>query len=95
MDHSAYNKLIGFDHIFMFYRPEVANLDRFEELQSLPYVTLTEQMTGTRSNYYNQDKTDEMCIGQENYAASFDWVFIVSLLCTFHMPFISVTTNYH
>lgn len=69
---------MGFDHIFMFYRPDVANLPRFEELQSLPYVTLTRQSQGTRSNYFNQDITDEMCLGQEKYAASYDWVLIVS-----------------
>jgi hypothetical protein len=69
---------MGFDHIFMFYRPEVTDLPRFEELQSLPFVTLTKQTKGFRSNYFNQDMTDEMCLGLERYAASYDWVLIVS-----------------
>ena len=40
---AAYNRLLGFDHIFMWYRPEMMNNARFQELKSLPYVTLTEK----------------------------------------------------
>jgi hypothetical protein len=35
----TYNWLMGFDHVFMFYRPEIKSKPRFAELANLPYVT--------------------------------------------------------
>jgi len=40
LDWVAYHRLLGFDRIFMSYLPEVRELDGFDELESLPYVTL-------------------------------------------------------
>jgi len=47
LDWVAYHRLLGFDRIFMSYLPEVRKLDGFDELESLPYVTLFENTEGT------------------------------------------------
>jgi hypothetical protein len=47
LDWVAYHRLLGFDHVFMSYIPEVKKLDGFAELASLPYVTLFEYKEGT------------------------------------------------
>jgi len=60
----AYNRLLGFDHVYMFYRPEVVHLPLFDLLQALPYVTLQENTEGLLRNYYNQDETDKQCLEQ-------------------------------
>jgi hypothetical protein len=46
LDWVSYHKLLGFDHIFMSYIPEVRHLDGFKELSSLPYITLFEFSEG-------------------------------------------------
>jgi hypothetical protein len=46
LDWVAYHRLLGFDHIFMSYIPQVRKLDGFAELASLPYVTLFEYKEG-------------------------------------------------
>jgi hypothetical protein len=70
---AAYNRLLGFDHIFMWYRPEMVNNSRFNELQSLPYVTLTLNTKGNRKNYYNQWWTEETCNKDDQFAGKFDY----------------------
>jgi Glycosyltransferase family 92 len=75
----AYNRLLGFDRIFMFYRPEVTQLPRWNELVQLPFVALTEQTSGTRQNYYNQAKTETMCLHNERFAARYDWVLTADI----------------
>jgi hypothetical protein len=70
---AAYNRLLGFDHIFMWYRPEMVNNTRFGELQSLPYVTLTLNTGGRRNNYYNQWLTEETCNRDDNFAGKYDY----------------------
>jgi hypothetical protein len=37
----AYNRLLGFDHVFFWYHDAIADFPGFDELKSLPYVTLT------------------------------------------------------
>jgi hypothetical protein len=37
----AYNRLLGFDHVFLWYHDVIADFPGFDELESLPYVTLT------------------------------------------------------
>jgi hypothetical protein len=37
----AYNRLLGFDHVFLWYHDAIADFPGFDELKSLPYVTLT------------------------------------------------------
>lgn len=70
---AAYNRLLGFDHIFMWYRPEMVNNSRFNELQSLPYVTLTLNTKGNRKNYYNQWWTEEICNQDDQFAGKYDY----------------------
>jgi hypothetical protein len=37
----AYNRLLGFDHFFLYYHDVIADFPGFDELQSLPYLTMT------------------------------------------------------
>jgi hypothetical protein len=70
---AAYNRLLGFDRIFMWYRPEMVHNPRFAELQSLPYVTLTLNTRGRRENYYNQWWTEETCNRDDQFAGTYDY----------------------
>jgi hypothetical protein len=70
---AAYNRLLGFDHIYMWYRPEMVNAARFTELQSLPYITLTLNTQGRRKNYYNQWWTEETCNRDDQFAGKYDY----------------------
>ena len=70
---AAYNRLLGVDHIFMWYRPEMMNNTLFEELSSLPYVTLTENTGGKRDNYYNQWWTEATCNRDDQFAGKYDY----------------------
>jgi len=76
---AAYNRLLGFDHIFMFYRPEVMDHPRFDELRSLPFATLTEQREGNRENYYDQWRTEKMCLTRPEFAANYDWAMVADI----------------
>jgi hypothetical protein len=67
---------MGFDHIYMWYRPEMNKVPRFAELQSLPYVTLTINTQGNVKNYYAQWKTEEMCLKDKAFAGKHDWAMI-------------------
>lgn len=75
----AYNRLLGFDHIFLFYRPNVASLEYFDVLQRLPYVTLTVNTKGNKKDYYQQEKTDTMCLSQPNFAGNFDFAMVADI----------------
>jgi hypothetical protein len=70
---------MGFDHVFMFYRPEMIKVSRFAELKSLPYVTLTQYTRGERKNYYNQRQTETLCLSEQKYAGSYDWAMIADI----------------
>jgi hypothetical protein len=37
----AYNKLLGFDHVFLYYHDILEDFPGFDELKSLPYLTMT------------------------------------------------------
>lgn len=52
---------------------------RFDELHSLPYVTLTEYAQGSRKTYYNQRFTEFMCLSEPQYAAGYDWVMLADI----------------
>jgi hypothetical protein len=56
LDWVAYHHLLGFDRIFMSYVPSIKLKDGFEELASLPYVTLFENTDGI-----------ETIVGKEKY----------------------------
>jgi hypothetical protein len=64
LDWVAYNRLLGFDRIFMSYVPSVMNLEGFEELNSLPYVTLFENTEAIETivygNYHRLGATGAM-----------------------------------
>lgn len=73
---AAYNRLLGFDHIYFFYRPEMTTRPFFEELRELPYVTLTKHEGGTREDYYNQFGTEVACLKRKRFGGKYDWVFL-------------------
>jgi len=75
----AYNRLLGFDHIYMFYRPEVARLDGFEDLRSLPYVSLNERVRGKLKSHYDQWGAETECLREPKYGAKYDWVMSADL----------------
>jgi hypothetical protein len=37
----AYHRLLGFEHVFLFYHDVIADFPGFKELESLPYLTMT------------------------------------------------------
>jgi hypothetical protein len=37
----AYHRLLGFDHVFLYYHDAIADYPGFDELESLPYLTMT------------------------------------------------------
>jgi hypothetical protein len=72
----AYHRLMGFDHVFIFYRPEITSKPRFTELASLPYVTLMEYSKGYLKTHWNQKKTENMCLSEKRFAADYDWAML-------------------
>lgn len=77
--HLAYNHLLGFDHVFMFYRPEMKNVSRIDVLRALPFVTLSEWTGGTLENYYDQRATERLCLSDQKFARSYDWAMIADI----------------
>jgi len=71
----SYYRLMGFDHIFFWYRANIAEIPRFQELYSLPYVTMTEY-NGT-GNKHGQGESEAMCLGEAKYAAKYDWALYI------------------
>jgi len=67
----SYYRLLGFDHIFFWYRPDIASVSRFDELNSLPYVTLTEYTGGGREE--GQLVVEAECLSNSTYAADYTW----------------------
>ena len=75
----AYHRLLGFDHMFLWYRPEMIDSPRFAELQALPFVTLTENTEGSRKDYYNQWYTEKKCLSRQEFAGSYDWALLADI----------------
>ena len=73
----SYYRLLGFDHVFFWHTPEIRTLAYFDELQSLPYVTLTEYIPKQDEKYYGQRQVMEMCLNDPQYAASYDWALSI------------------
>jgi hypothetical protein len=73
----SYYRLLGFDHIFFWYRPGIAELPRFDELQALPYVTLTEY-TG-QGVHHGQTVVESKCLTRPEFAANYTWAFPIDL----------------
>ena len=59
----------------MFYRPEIMPDPRWNELSSLPYLTLIEYLLGQRE-IFDQEIVEHMCWTSDEYAGSYDWVLV-------------------
>jgi hypothetical protein len=73
----SYNRLIGFDHIFFWYRPDISQRPRFDELKALPYVTMTEYAGGGKHD--GQFVVEHACLSQAKFAANYTWAFPIDL----------------
>jgi len=72
----AYYRLLGFDKVFMWYRPEMASLPGFRELYNLNYVTMNVNKKGDRIGDYKQEDMEKLCLGNKKFAASYDWALV-------------------
>jgi hypothetical protein len=73
----SYYRLLGFDHIFFWYRPDIAQRPRFDELKALPYVTLTEYTGG--GEHDGQLVVEHECLSRAEFAANYTWAFPIDL----------------
>ena len=76
----SYYRLLGFDHIFLWYLPGIQYIDGFDTLQALPYVTITEHdpsLSQQKETYFGQGKVMAACLREEQYAHSYDWVLSI------------------
>jgi hypothetical protein len=73
----SYYRLLGFDHVFFWYRPNIAQRPQFDELKALPYVTLTEYTGG--GEHEGQMVVEEACLSQPKFAANYTWAFPIDL----------------
>jgi len=73
----SYYRLLGFDHVFFWYRPEVAKLQRFQQLHDLPYVTMTQYDGGGRE--HGQEIVHHLCLKNDTYAGTYDWALIIDI----------------
>jgi hypothetical protein len=78
----SYYRLLGFDHIFFWYRPDIAQIPLFDKLKALPYVTLTEYTDtgGNRTDEHDgQLIVEEACLSRAEFAANYTWAFPIDL----------------
>ena len=79
-----YHHQLGMDHIYIWYLPEIADYPHFDELKSLPYVTLIPnesqvQVKEVYKGYHrvvgdlDQRETERLCLTE--VAKDYDWVF--------------------
>jgi hypothetical protein len=73
----SYYRLLGFDHIFFWYRPHIALIPRFDELKALPYVTLTKYTGG--GVHDGQKEVERACLSRAEFAGNFTWAFPIDL----------------
>jgi len=87
----SYYRLLGFDHIFLWYHNSVVqhanhtSRGDWEQLQSLPYLTLTEfhprqvaeRYGSSALEYYGQGLVQDWCTSNASFGASYDWVLVV------------------
>jgi hypothetical protein len=74
----SYYRLLGCDHIFFWYCPDIAQRPYFDELKSLPYLTLTEY-TGPAHWLHGQVEVEHECLSQAKFAANYTWALPVDL----------------
>jgi hypothetical protein len=73
----SYYRLMGFDHVFLWYQPHVAGTPRFEELAALPYVTMTEYAGDAPE--FGQHVAEQACMGQPEFAANYTWALPIDV----------------
>ena len=70
----SYYRLLGFQHVFLWYEGHVNELPRFDELAALPYVTLTRYIpNGEHLRYHGQGHVERQCMSQSRFAANYSW----------------------
>jgi Glycosyltransferase family 92 len=78
----SYYRLLGFDHIFLWYEENISKLPRFDELAALPYVTLTlhnySDTTGIKEVYHGQTTVEKECFTMANHS-NFDWALPIDV----------------
>jgi len=91
----SYYRLLGFDHVFFWYQPTIANLSRFDELNRLPYVTMTPYMG--HASEHGHAQVEQQCLS--HYAANYDWALNIDAdeYLWFHtsMSVKEFLSNYH
>jgi hypothetical protein len=73
----SYYRLLGFDHIYFWYRPDIALRPRFDQLKALPYVTLTEYAGG--GEHDGQFVVEHACLSQAKFATNYTWALTIDL----------------
>jgi hypothetical protein len=74
----SYYRLLGFDHIFLWYEDNVSKQPRFDQLEALPYVTLTPHNGGSNEVYHGQTTVERECFAMANHSG-FDWALAVDV----------------
>jgi Glycosyl transferase family 2 len=75
----SYYRLLGFDHIFLWYEGNISKLPRFDELAALPYVTLTlRNNSGSKEVYHGQSRVEKECFAMANHSR-FDWALAIDV----------------
>jgi Glycosyltransferase family 92 len=71
-----YYKKLGFDHLFLWYLPHIANLPLFHELSALPYVTMTMfNQTEQDPVYFGQGTVEKECMSV--LARNYTWTLVI------------------
>jgi hypothetical protein len=73
----SYYRLLGFDHIFFWYRPGIDQKPRFDELNALPYVTMTEYTGG--GVHDGQMEVEQACLSRTEFATNYTWALPIDL----------------
>ncbi|KAL7559556.1 hypothetical protein ACA910_009957 [Epithemia clementina (nom. ined.)] len=73
----SYYRLLGFDHVFLWYLPHIAHVPGFDPLASLPYVTLTEYHHSDYDYYHGQYVAMQECLNNTQFARLYDWALMV------------------
>jgi hypothetical protein len=75
----SYYRLLGFDHIFFWYRPNITQVPHFDELNALPYVTMTEYTGTPGKRTHGQVEVEHECLSQAKFAANYTWALPVDM----------------
>jgi hypothetical protein len=80
----CYYRLLGFDHVFFWYRRDMAQRPYSDEVKAFPYVTLMEY-TGSAHRTHGQVEAEHACLSQTKFAANYSWALPVDLdECLWH-----------